>query len=338
MPLPVSGELILPPNHGELEFRYTALDLRAPEKCRFKYKLDRVDRDWIDAGTRRVVHYNNIRPGRYCFYVMACNKDGVWNQQGVSTPLLLRPHVWQTWWFQTLVGAALVGAGGGTARFIMKQKIRQKLVLLHLQLSLDKERARISRDIHDDLGATLTQITLLSELAQREASEPPKVSLYTAQISQTARELVQTMDEIVWAVNPRNDSLPRVTGYVLQYAEKFFSGTPLRCRFDTPEEWPDQSLSAETRHHLFLAAKEAMNNVARHSGATEVWVRWKLRDGMLWLSIEDNGKGFATGAHAPFGNGLANMKKRMGEVGGEFELTSTPGAGTSIRFKLRLTS
>jgi ligand-binding sensor domain-containing protein/signal transduction histidine kinase len=336
IPLPVFGDLIVPPSDGELEFGYTALDLRAAEKCRFKYKLDGVDPNWIDAGTRRVAHYSKVSPGRYCFHVIACNKDGVWNQAGVSIPLLLRPHVWQTWWFQGLAAAALAGAGGAIVRFVLRQKVRQKLALLQMQHSLEKERARISRDIHDDLGATLTQITLLSELAQRAADQPPKVSLYTAQISQTARDLVQTMDEIVWAVNPRNDSLPRVTGYIFQYAEKFFAGTPLHCRFDSPEEWPDQSLSAETRHHLFLAAKEAMNNVARHSGATEVWVRWKLIDGVLQLCIEDNGKGFAAGPRGQFGNGLANMKKRMEEIGGEFELTSIPGAGTNIGFKLRL--
>jgi ligand-binding sensor domain-containing protein/signal transduction histidine kinase len=336
MPLPVSGDLVVPPSNGELEFRYTAPDLRAAEKCRFKYKLDGVDPNWIDARTRRVAHYSQVGPGSYCFHVMVCNKDGVWNQQGVSIPLLLLPHVWQTWWFRSLAAVALAGAGGGIVRFILRQKVRQKLAFVQMQHSLEKERARISRDIHDDLGATLTQITLLSELAQRQASKPAQVSLYMAQISQTARELVQTMDEIVWAVNPRNDSLPRVTGYVFQYAEKFFAGTPLRCRFDSPEEWPDQLLSAETRHHIFLAAKEAMNNAARHSGATEVWVRWKLMDGELQLCIQDNGKGFTADSHPRVGNGLANMKKRMEEIGGKFEMTSIPGVGTNIRFKLRL--
>ena len=336
MPLPVSGEVIAPPSRGELGFRYTALDLRAPEKCRFKYKLEGVDPDWIDAGTRRVAHYNNVGPGRYRFQVMACNKDGVWNRQGVSIPLWLRPQVWQTWWFRTLAVVAVVVAIAGILRIILWQKMRQKLALLQMQHSLEKERARISRDIHDDLGATLTQITLLSELARREASQPSKVSLYTAQISQTARELVQTMDEIVWAVNPRNDKLPLVTGYVFQYAEKFFAGTPMRCRFESPEQWPDQSLSAETRHHLFLAAKEALNNAARHSGATEVRVRWKLDDQELQLCIADNGKGFTAGGGAPFGNGLANMRKRLEEIGGQFEIDSVPGTGTSIRFKLPL--
>jgi signal transduction histidine kinase len=235
-----------------------------------------------------------------------------------------------------LVIAVAVAIVGTIARILFVQKMRQKVALLEMQNSLEKERTRISRDIHDDLGATLTQITLLSELAQRKANDPPKVSLYTAQISQTARELVQAMDEIVWAVNPRNDRLPMVTGYIFQHAEKFFAGTPVHCRFDSPEEWPDQALSAETRHHLFLAAKEALNNAARHSGANEVWLRWKLIDDELQLSIEDNGRGLTAGAGESFGNGLGNMKKRMEEIGGKFELTSTPGAGTTVRLKLRL--
>ena len=336
MPLPASGELVVPPNHGELEFRFTALDLRAPEKCRFKYKLDGIDADWINAGTLRVAHYNNVSPGRHDFHVIACNKDGVWNQAGASVPLFLRPHMWQTWWFQILAVASIIGVIGTVARFILWQKMRQKMALLEMQHSVEKERSRISRDIHDDLGATLTQITFLSDLAQREAAQPQKVNLYTAQISQSARELVQAMDEIVWAVNPRNDSLPRLAGYVFQYAEKFFAGTPVRCWFDSPDELPDQSLSAETRHHFFLAAKEALNNAARHSGATEVWVRWKQLNGDLQLSIEDNGKGFSTGSATPFGNGLANMKRRMEEIGGEFEVASIPGKGTTIRLKLPL--
>ena len=336
MPQPASGELIVPPNHGELEFRFTALDLRAPEKCRFKYKLDGSDADWINAGTLRVAHYNNVSPGRHDFHVIACNKDGIWNQEGASVFLFLRPHVWQTWWFQILVVAAIMGTAGAVVRLILWQKVKQKMALLEMQHSVEKERSRISRDIHDDLGATLTQITLLSDLAQREAGQPQKVNQYTAQISQTTRELVQAMDEIVWAVNPRNDSLPRAAGYVLQYAEKFFAGTNVRCWFDSPDELPDQSLSSETRHHLFLAAKEALNNVARHSGATEVWVRWKPLNGELQLSIEDNGKGFAARPDAQFRNGLANMKRRMEEAGGEFELASISGKGTTVRLKLPL--
>jgi signal transduction histidine kinase len=328
--------LRFPPGRGELEFSFAALSFANPEKCRFRYKLEGVDSDWSAPDTKRTAKYNNLYPGHYRFRVMGCNGDGMWNEDGASLAFYLEPHLWQTWWFQGLVIAVAVAIVGTIARILFVQKMRQKVALLEMQNSLEKERTRISRDIHDDLGATLTQITLLSELAQRKANDPPKVSLYTAQISQTARELVQAMDEIVWAVNPRNDRLPMVTGYIFQHAEKFFAGTPVHCRFDSPEEWPDQALSAETRHHLFLAAKEALNNAARHSGANEVWLRWKLIDDELQLSIEDNGRGLTAGAGESFGNGLGNMKKRMEEIGGKFELTSTPGAGTTVRLKLRL--
>jgi signal transduction histidine kinase len=325
-----------PPGRGELEFSFAALSFTNPDKCRFRYKLEGVDAAWSAPDTKRTAKYNNLYPGHYRFLVVGCNGDGVWNETGASVAFYLQPHFWQTWWFQGLAVTGVVGVVGTIARFIIVQKMRQKLALLEMQHSLEKERARISRDIHDDLGATLTQITLLSELAQRKANDPPKVSLYTAQISQTARELVQAMDEIVWAVNPRNDRLPMVTGYIFQHAEKFFAGTPVHCRFDSPEELPDHALSAEVRHHLFLAAKEALNNVARHSGATEVWVRWKLVDGELQLCIEDNGKGFTARPGAQFGNGMVNMKKRMEEIGGGFEATSIVGAGTTVRLTLQL--
>lgn len=331
-----SSPIQISPGHGELEFHFTALSLSAPEKNRFAYKLEGVDREWIDAGARRAAYYYNIYPGKYRFHVIACNNDGVWNESGAILGFVLLPHLWQTWWFFSLIVLAGAGGVGGTVRYISGKKLRQKLAMLELQHSLEKDRARIARDIHDDLGSTLTQITLLSELTQRESSQPGKVTLHAAQISQTARELVQAMDEIVWAINPRNDNLPRLAGYILQYAEKLFSGTPLRCRFDSPDDLPEQNLTAETRHHLFLIVKEALNNVARHANATEVWLRLKVGDGELQISVEDNGRGFGAESIRQFSNGLDNMKKRMEEIGGVFEMTSLPEAGTTIRLRLPL--
>jgi ligand-binding sensor domain-containing protein/signal transduction histidine kinase len=330
--------LNIAPSRGELEFHYTALDLRAPEKCAFKYKLDGVDSDWVDAGSHRIAHYNNLAPGAYTFHVLAGNKDGVWNEKGTSLQLFLEPHVWQTWWFRTLSGIALIIAVAGIIRYLEVQKIRQKMAALKVQHSLERDRARISQDIHDDLGATLTQITLLSELARRDAHEPQKVGLYTSQISHTASELVQAMDEIVWAINPRNDSVPMLAGYIFQHAESFFAGTSMLCRFDSPDEIPEGRLTAEARHHFFLVAKEALNNAARHSGGTEVWLRLRVADGELHFRIEDNGKGYAPGTNDKFGNGLANMKRRMEEIGGAFELISPPEGGTCIYLKLPLSA
>ena len=326
---------LVPPGRGEFEFHYTALSLSASEKNRFKYKLEGIDSDWVDAGTRRLAHYNNLYPGHYRFRVIGCNDEGVWNETGAVAAFVLRPHFWQTWWFLTLAGLTVVGLVGSGVRYFAWQKLRRKLALLELQNSLEKERSRIARDIHDDLGATLTQITLLSELTQRESSQPQRVVQHTVQIARTARELVQAMDEIVWAINPQNDNLPRVASYIFQYAEKFFSGTSLRCRFDSPDDLPAQTLTAEGRHHLFLVTKEAMNNVARHADATEVWFRLRVVDSELCLCVEDNGKGLTVESLRQFGNGLNNMRNRMEEIGGTFKLESTPGMGTKIRLKLK---
>ncbi len=323
------------PGRGEFEFHYAALSLSAAEKNRFKYKLEGIDTDWINADTRRLAHYNNLYPGHYQFRVLGCNDHGVWNERGAVVAFVLQPHVWQTWWFMTLGVVAILAAVGGGVRYWMGQKLRRQLLLLELQNSLEKERARIARDIHDDLGATLTQITLLSELTQRECAQPAQVTGHAEQIGRAARELVQSMDETVWAINPENDNLPRLAGYIFQYAEKFFSGTPLRCRFDSPDDLPAHTLTAEARHHLFLATKEAMNNVARHAAATQVWLRLTVTDSELTLCIEDNGKGLPAQSDRTFGNGLKNMQKRMQEIGGIFEWDSAPGAGTRIRFKLK---
>ena len=331
-----SHPLQIPPGRGELEFHYTALSLTAAEKNRFAYMLEGVDRKWVDAGFRRNASYYNIYPGTYHFLVKACNNDGVWNDTGASLAFVLLPHFWQTWWFRTTVVLLAVGTIGGTVRYFSTRHLRQRVALLEMQHSVERDRARIARDIHDDLGSTLTQITFVSELIQRDSGQPAQVNRHAVEIAQTARELVQAMDEIVWAINPRNDNLPRLAGYLCQYAEKLFSGTPIRCRFDTQENLPRQNLSSETRHHLFLTVKEALHNAARHAAASEVWLRIKQCDSELQVSIEDNGRGFGPDSVRQFGNGLDNMKKRMEEIGGAFEMTTAPGAGTAIRLRLSL--
>ena len=338
VPLPVSGELILPPNHGELEFRYTALDLRAPERCRFKYKLDEVDPDWIDVGTRRVAHYNNVRPGRYCFHVMACNKDGVWNQQGVSISLLLRPRFWQMLWFQGLcVGAGLAGVAG-MARAVTKLRMTRRLALLEAQHALEQERGRIAKDIHDDLGSSLTRIMLLGTRAEQDLAENKEIRPHLRKIVAFSRATVQAMDEIVWAVNPKHDTLEGLVGYLTQYTEQLFEDTPIRCRLEMPIASPSLVLPAEARHDLFLVVKEALNNVLKHSGASEVRVEVSARDETVQIVIEDNGCGFDAGPARPGrkGNGLDNMRRRMESAGGRVDVASARGHGTRLTLNLRV--
>jgi ligand-binding sensor domain-containing protein/signal transduction histidine kinase len=323
------------PGRGELEIHYTALSFRAPEKNRFKYKLEGVDPDWIEAGTRHVAYYNNIRPGHYNFRVVACNNDGVWNSMGANLKLQLLPHFWQTHWFLGLVGLTMIGGVAGIARYITWQKLQQKLGRLEQQHAVEKERSRIAKDMHDDVGATLTQISVLSQLAEKEAARPDQVRVYTSKITETSRELAQAMDEIVWAVNPKNDSLRHLVGYIFRFAEEFVSLTDLRLLRERPKIIPDVPFPAEARHNVFLVVKEAINNIVKHSGASEMRLSLDVTGEELLIQIEDNGHGFSPETLDSFGNGLENMKKRIEDVGGRFALSSAT-EGTRIKLAVPL--
>jgi len=326
-----SGAMIQP-GRGELEIRYTAVSLQSPEATRFKYKLDRVDQDWVDAGSRRYAYYNHVDPGKYDFRVVACNKDGVWNIRGASVLLNLKPHLWQTWWLQSIVSFSLLGLAGGTGLYITRRRMQRKLELVEQRHAIEKERGRIAKDIHDDLGSSLTRIMMLGERAEEGLDRRENVGVHLNKIVSSARQTVQSLDEIVWAVDPENDSLQGLLDYITHYADEFFEDTNIRCRLDMPIDAPPLSLKAEARHDLFLVAKEAFHNILKHANATEVHVRVRLLNGSLELLISDNGTGFEPqkelAAHK--GNGLINMRKRAEAGGGRFSLTSVPGKGTEV--------
>lgn len=192
-----------------------------------------------------------------------------------------------------------------------------------------QERQRIARDIHDDLGSGLTEIILLSDNLHDELPPSPGSEKMVGEISTRARALTRAMDEVVWAVNPRNDTLEGLLTYFNKFAQEYLSHAGVRCRMDLPLELPFVALSAEARHHLYLACKEALNNSVKHSGASEVWIRLQSVSENFVLSIEDNGKGFDA-AQVARGQGLQNMRRRLEELGGRCEIHSQPGAGTRV--------
>jgi ligand-binding sensor domain-containing protein/signal transduction histidine kinase len=325
------------PGRGELEFHYTAISLSAAEKVRFKYKLDRIDSDWVDAGSRRTAYYNNVSPGKYRFQVIACNKDGIWNDSGAVVTFELEPHYWQSWWFRGLLALLVIGGASGTALYATRRRMQRQLQLLQQRHAIEKERGRIAKDIHDDLGSSLTRIMMLGERVEEGLGKREDVGAHINKIVSSARHTVQSLDEIVWAVNPENDTLNGLLEYIGHYADEFFENTDVNCRLELPVEVPALNLPAETRHNLFLLVKEALNNALKHSGATEVRVEVSVENALVRILVEDNGEGFdlAAPAHRK-GNGLDNMRKRIENLGGRFEIASTPGRGTSLKCVLKL--
>lgn len=322
-------ELSIPPDNRRVEFRYTGLSLSAPESVRFRYQLEGLDERWIEAGLERVATYSTLPAGTYRFNVTACNNSGIWNEQVASLGFVVLPFFWQTWWFRTAILAALVVSVVAIVRYVSFRRLRLQLQLLEQETAVQQDRARIAKDLHDDLGANLSQIAMLSELAQSDFEKPAQARGHIDQIFRTARTVTRSLDEIVWAVSPRNDSLDRFVAHLCTYAPEYLRAAGISCRLDMPMELPTTPLPANVRHHLYLAFKEALHNVVKHAGATEVWLRLKLTERELSLVIEDNGRGFQSGNRASSGeDGLANLRQRMIEIGGRFDQQSQPGQGT----------
>ena len=280
--------------------------------------------------------------------MIACNNDGLWNERGAALAFTVLPAFYQTWWFSSLTVLSGAGAVGAAAYWISRRRLRRRLEQLERQRALERERARIARDIHDDLGASLTRITLLSQSVGSELDNPDQARADVDQIYQTARDLTRAMDEIVWAVNPKHDTLDSLVNYLGRFAQKFMSTAGIRCRLDAPMEFPHTSVTTEIRHNVFLAFKEALNNVIKHAKATEVRVLLELLADRFTLTVADNGCGFKSerDATAPAadgeqtraasGNGLANMQKRLEEIGGHCKVISAPGEGTRVEFSIPL--
>jgi signal transduction histidine kinase/ligand-binding sensor domain-containing protein len=341
-----ASPLRIPPGHNRFEFHYTGLSFAAPEKVRFKYRIEGLEEEWVDAGTKRVANYSFIPPGDYTFHVIGCNNDGVWNKIGAAVAFRVLPYFWQTLWFRVFIGVAAVAASGGIVWFDTRRRMRRKLERIERQREIEQERARIAHDIHDDLGAQLTRITMLSESAHGELDDPKQAADDLNDIYDTAREATKAMDEIVWAVNPKHDSLESLASYLEKFAIDFLRAANTRCRLDMPSRFPAWHLTSEARHNLFLAYKEALNNVAKHAGASEVRITLTLEESAFELDIEDNGRGFdpqnfktnsTNGTERlATGNGLESMDRRVRDIGGRCEIRSAPGDGTKVKFQLTL--
>jgi len=325
-------EIILPPGQQNIRIEFTALSFVAPENVRFRYKLDGVDQTWVDGGTQRVAQYTHISPGNYRFKVVACNNDGIWNDTGASVSIIMEPHVWETLWFKTLVVVTTSGALCGLLILILRRRHRLQIQHLERQQALDRERARIARDLHDDLGIGLTEIALLGDLASAPpASGNGEASRgYLHEIVGRARELVVLLDEIVWAINPANDTSLSLSDYFLKYGQTLLRRASIRCRLEVSEPFPNCDLNADERHQLFLAFKEALNNVIRHSEATEVQIGVGIVSNELTIRVQDNGHGLNGAASPGSSDGLKGMQERLHQLKGRCEIIGHANGGTCV--------
>lgn len=345
----VSASLELPPSHQEITVEFTATSFASPRNIGFKCKLEGLDRDWVDMRGQRSITYRHLPADNYRFRVIACNSSGIWNETGAGLDVRVLPYFWNTWWFRTIVGAAVVIFVAVTVRWLEKRKMQRRLEASQREKAIERERARIAKDIHDDMGANLTEITLLSELAQGEDAPDTEVREDIRRIAARARELTRSVDATVWAVNPIKDSLESLISYTCSFAEDYLKSGDIKCRIEVPANIPRQTIPPEVRHNIYLAFKEALNNVVKHAEAREVRLKISLSGNVLKFVLEDDGRGFnlqsleselASKIIGPIpkgrrGYGLLNMRQRIEGVGGHYTLTSSK-SGTRIEFAIEL--
>jgi signal transduction histidine kinase len=281
------------------------------------------------------VTYTELPPGFYRFRVNELNLGGIPGEAEASLAFEVPLSFWKTSWFWGLAVLLCFSVGVGSYRYVAWQHMRRELARLESQRALEHERVRIARDIHDDLGARVTQISLLSGLAQSDPTLTEKARSDFNAISGMARDLVSALYETVWAVNPENDNLDALGNYICQMVDNLCDKAQLPRRLKLADLPRDVQVSSNVRHNVILAVKEAVHNVIKHARASELSIFVALEGSILTIRVQDDGAGFAPGSH-PTGNGLPNMERRLQQIGGTCSIESEPGKGTTVSFRANI--
>lgn len=333
--VPQPRMLILEPGARNIVFQFAALAPGESDSVRFRYRVDGVRQGWSPVQAENTAVFEWLPPGDYVLQVVA-EAGGIWNLTGVSQVFTVRAYFWQTAWFYLLLAVGLAAVVFLIARWMLWHRYQLQMALLKREEALALERARISRDIHDELGNGLSVVATLSELAHNDV-EKGTVHKRLDQIYDVANELARNVDETVWAVNPANDGWEPFLSYFEQYTEYFLGNSGLRFHFTRPAELVERPIASKTRHHLLLAVREAVGNVLKHASAKQVRIAMRLDGEILEVQVEDDGVGFDPTRPAGVGHdGLGNMARRMKEAGGTLDIQSAPGQGTCMTFRVSL--
>jgi signal transduction histidine kinase len=302
-----SASLKIAPGAQRLEIHYTALSLTEPLKVRFKYKLEGVEDEWVEAGTRRSVNFSHLQPATYRFSVQACNNDGIWNTQGASLDLIVLPHFWQTWWFRALCFTSVV------ALFVAIYEMR-----LLAERKLIRVRLRIASDLHDEVGSNLGSIALLTEMISKTGDE-------VDEIRRVAVQTVHSLRDIVWFLDPAADNMNDLVLRLKETARTMLPGIP----FDFVSRGEQLSVrpSLHLRRNVLPMFKEILHNIAKHSHAASVSIVVEIKSQQFEISVKDDGIGFDENRIAR-GYGLKNLRRRTAELRGTLQIESHPGGGS----------
>jgi len=318
----------LPYDKNMFAIEFAALESSPAEKKQYKYMLEGFNKEWIDNGSKNSVSFTNLDPGQYTFHVTGTNSDGVWSKNEAAVIINILPPWWGTWWFRFFVVAALAGLVYSFYRYRLKQAL--KLYTL---------RNNIARDLHDEIGSTLSSISLYGESAKMMINEDHPLNSVLSKISNSTNNMMESMSDIVWAINSRNDQFDNIINRMNAFTYQVMDAKGCNIYFETGNGSKDPELDMEQRKNLYLLYKEIINNAARHAACENLWVSVLSDAHYLTLKVKDDGKGFninEAGLHGMGGNGLLNMKKRALDLKASIHITSSPGMGSEIELKMNL--
>ena len=316
----------LGPNQNQITIDFVGIGFGPGELLRYQYRLEGADDNWSAPGLERVVNYGSLAPGSYRFVVRAIDDGGLTSERPASLSFTILPPIWRRWWFIGILACLVIA--------VIYAAHRGRVARL---LELERVRTRIATDLHDDIGANLSLIAMVSEVATGQSDQlDPKMKEWFSTIASTSRDTVDAMSDIVWAVNPQRDHLTELTHRMRRFAEDILGARDIVITFRAPDPGRDFRIGADLRREIFLIFKEGINNTVRHSESTRVEVELWVAGGWLTLQVKDNGCGFDA-SEACQGNGLPNMRSRAKRLGGTLQICSSPnGAGTALTLRIPL--
>jgi signal transduction histidine kinase len=325
----LQNDFFLNASENNVQFHFTGVDLNKGKDIEYSYMLLGADKDWINTAANQTASYANLKPGDYTFKVRARHKGyNKWNETEMPIRFTIATPWNKTWWFVLLVIAAAAFLTWYLIKSYYSRKLEQQKAFLEKQQAVETERTRIATDMHDDFGASLSRIKFLSEKIKIQDQEKEMLNKDLNKISDYSDEMAEKMNEIVWALNQKYDSLGDLVAFCRAYASDYLSAYDIQLHF-TDNNLPDIKIQGEIRRNIFLVMKESLHNIIKHAGASTVNISFKLNNG-LTLDIADNGKGIDINKIRPFANGLQNMKKRIASINGTISFVNNNGTGISI--------
>ena len=321
-------------DQNHLSFFFSAIDWLAPHKIKYSYRLLGWADQWSKPNEETKAEFRNLPFGNYTFEVKAIGQSQVWTKP-FSYKFIIQPAWWQTWWFKVAVMLTAALMLLFIARLIYRSRLRKQRNLLEKKLAVQFERQRISAEMHDDIGAGLSGIRLLTEMTKQKVKDQ-QAAAEVEKIYQSVGDISSKMKEVIWSLNTENDELSSLLSYIQQQARQWLEHYPCMLFISMPDVVPDMQVSGEARRNVFLIVKEAIHNIIKHSAANKVNINMSCANGTLTIEIIDDGKGMSDSANTGTGNGMRNMRLRMEKLNGELFIINQQG--TTLIFKIPLQS